>query len=148
MGQSFNGASQNPAHKPPSRQHDKVRSVRLLVALALTLILASIANTAAQSLNLQAATAMPMATSSKAARPAASAPEPDRLVSAKCQRARSDLETALGEANDRHADAAPALAATAGRAAIPVHPARRTGNGTCRARRATAPGGDSASLCH
>ena len=111
MAQSFDGASRNPAHKPPSRQHDKVRSVRLLVALALTLILASIANTAAQpSENFPPAPAMPMATSSKAARPAASAPEPDGIDSARCRRARSDLETALGEANDRHADAASALA--------------------------------------
>jgi hypothetical protein len=111
MAQSFDGASRNPAHKPPSRQHDKVRSYRLLVALALTLILASIANTAAQpSENFPPAPVMPKATPSKATRPAASAPEPDRLVSARCQRARSDLELTLGEANDRQPDAASALA--------------------------------------
>lgn len=61
MAQSFKSASRNPAHKPPSRQHDKVRSVRLLVALALTLILAGIANTAAQGVDLQPTTIKPEA---------------------------------------------------------------------------------------
>ncbi|MEO7954106.1 MAG: hypothetical protein ABIR35_08450 [Polaromonas sp.] len=110
MAQSFKSASQNPAHKPPSRQHDKVRSVRLLVALALTLILAGIANTAAQGVNFQPATALPMAAPSQATRPAASAPEPDGIDSARCRRARGDLELALGEASDRQPDTASALA--------------------------------------
>ena len=61
MARNFTSASRNPAHKPPSREHDQVRSVRLLVALALTLILAGVANTAAQSVNFQPTTTKPEA---------------------------------------------------------------------------------------
>ena len=61
MAPSVNGAGRNPEHKPPSREHDQVRSVRLLVALALTLILAGVANTAAQGVDLPPAVGMPKA---------------------------------------------------------------------------------------